>query len=64
MWKRVPRFNRAKENNIGNPSLIETTYDEKTLQRLPDVSDALNSRPALERKGTDDTVTSLPPLDL
>jgi hypothetical protein len=63
MWKRVPRFNRGKENAIGNPSLIETTYDEKTLQNLPDVSD-ITVRPAPDRKATDDTVTSLPPLDL
>lgn len=64
MWKRVPRFNRGKENvDIGNPSLIETTYDEKALQKLPGVSDAQNTRPRLERQGTDDSNNSLPPLD-
>lgn len=63
MWKRVSRFNRGKENAIGNPPLIETTYDEKNLRQLPDVAD-VTTRPPLERKGTDDTNTSLPPLDL
>jgi hypothetical protein len=65
MWKRVPRFNRGKENvGIGNPSLIKTTYDEKALQKLPGVSEAQNTRPPLVRQGTDDTNNSLPPLDL
>jgi hypothetical protein len=57
MWKRVPKFNRGKESSIGNPSLIETTFDEKALQKLPDVGEAQNAH-QLERRGTDDTLTS------
>jgi len=62
MWKRVPKFNRGKESNIGNPSLIETTFDEKALKKLPDIGEAQNSRNQLERRGTDDTLTSPTPL--
>jgi len=62
MWKRVPKFSRGKESNIGNPSLIETTFDEKTLKKLPDVGEAQDARNQLERRGTDDTLTSPTPL--
>jgi len=62
MWKRVPKFNRGKESNIGNPSLIETTFDEKALRNLPDVGDAQTASHQFERRDTDDTITSPTPL--
>jgi hypothetical protein len=40
MWK---RFNREKEKQIGNPVLIETTYDENALGRIPHVADVHGS---------------------
>jgi len=64
MWKRLPRVGRGKEHNISNPTLIDTTYDEKTLQQIPNVSDIQNSQPSLQRKGTDDSLSTLPPLEL
>jgi hypothetical protein len=64
MWKRLPRVGRGKENNISHPTLIETTYDEKTLQQIPNVSDVQYSHPSLQRKGTDEGLGSLPPLEL
>ncbi|KAF2458061.1 hypothetical protein BDY21DRAFT_371558 [Lineolata rhizophorae] len=45
MWKRIPRGQRGKENQIGNPVLIETTYDEKTLESTPHIS-AVHDGPA------------------
>lgn len=35
MWK---RFNREKDRTIGNPVLLDTTYDEKTLDQIPHVN--------------------------
>jgi len=64
MWKRLPRVGRGKENNISNPTLINTTYDEKTLQQIPNVSDIQHSHPSLQQKGTDESLGTLPPLEL
>jgi len=33
MWKRM-QIARSREPHIGNPTLIETTVDEKTLQTM------------------------------
>ncbi|KAF2828641.1 hypothetical protein CC86DRAFT_196133 [Ophiobolus disseminans] len=46
MWKRIQQgYGREKERpaQIGNPVLLETTYDEDQLRRNPNVSDAQNS---------------------
>lgn len=42
MWKRLQGHGREKERyaQIGNPVLLETTYDEEQLRRNPNVSDA------------------------
>ncbi|KAF2280071.1 uncharacterized protein EI97DRAFT_447674 [Westerdykella ornata] len=41
MWKRMGR--RAEEKQIGNPVLLETTYDQDQLRHIPTVSDAQNA---------------------
>jgi len=64
MWKRIPLVGRSKENTISNPTLIDTTYDEKTLQQIPNVSEVQHSHPLLQRKGTDEALSTLPPLEL
>ncbi|KAF2205020.1 hypothetical protein GQ43DRAFT_468607 [Delitschia confertaspora ATCC 74209] len=33
------RMGREKDKAIGNPVLLQTTYDEETLERIPNVSD-------------------------
>ncbi|CBX91204.1 hypothetical protein IAQ61_002663 [Plenodomus lingam] len=42
MWKRLQGHVREKERNaqIGNPVLLETTYDENQLRQNPNVNDA------------------------
>jgi hypothetical protein len=42
MWKRLQAHGREKEKHaqIGNPVLLETTYDEDQLRRNPHVVDA------------------------
>jgi hypothetical protein len=42
MWKRLQGYGREKERNaqIGNPVLLETTYDEQQLRRNPNVTEA------------------------
>ncbi|KAH3943540.1 hypothetical protein HBH70_066040 [Parastagonospora nodorum] len=42
MWKRLQGYGREKERNaqIGNPVLLETTYDEEQLRRNPNVTEA------------------------
>ncbi|KAH7088255.1 hypothetical protein FB567DRAFT_548319 [Paraphoma chrysanthemicola] len=42
MWKRLQGHGREKERHaqIGNPVLLETTYDEDQLRRNPHVTDA------------------------
>jgi hypothetical protein len=44
MWKRIHGYGRDKEKQIGNPVLLETTYDEDQLRHIPNVADAQNSR--------------------
>jgi hypothetical protein len=46
MWKRLQGHGREKERHaqIGNPVLLETTYDEEQLKRNPNVSDAQSAR--------------------
>lgn len=41
MWKRLQDHVREKERptRIGNPVLVETTYDEDQLRRNPNVTD-------------------------
>ena len=45
MWKRIQGHGREKERpaQIGNPVLLETTYDEDQLRRNPHVADAQNA---------------------
>ncbi|KAJ9649524.1 hypothetical protein H2199_000300 [Coniosporium tulheliwenetii] len=68
MWKRLPRHNRGKENQIGNPVLIETTYDATLLGRTRDISNmqiehpSLSARPAFGRRNTEDVLQELPQL--
>ncbi|KAF1947853.1 hypothetical protein EJ02DRAFT_332364 [Clathrospora elynae] len=47
MWKRLQGHVREKERpaaQIGNPVLLETTYDENQLRRNPNVTDLQNGR--------------------
>ncbi|KAI9871367.1 MAG: hypothetical protein M1830_002984 [Pleopsidium flavum] len=68
MWKRVPQLNRSRDNVIGNPTLIETTFDEKTLGAMSNVTDlnngdfSISARPAFGRKETRDVMNGLPQL--
>lgn len=70
MWKRLPLHNRGKENQIGSPILIDTTYDEKALDSIPSVFDIQrvnsnhNTRSAFGQRNTDDVLTELPQLPL
>jgi hypothetical protein len=32
-------YGREKEKTIGNPVLLDTTYDAETLERIPNISD-------------------------
>ena len=64
MWKRL---NRTPDRGIGNPILIETTVDEKTLDGsiiLNSGDLSISSRPAFGRKGTQDVLKGLPELPL
>ncbi|TKA71219.1 hypothetical protein B0A49_03992 [Cryomyces minteri] len=47
MWRRLPLHHR-KETTIGRPILIETTYDEGALERIPKVSDLSVKLPPLD----------------
>ncbi|KAF2735028.1 hypothetical protein EJ04DRAFT_523131 [Polyplosphaeria fusca] len=43
MWKRLQGHGREKEKHIGNPVLVETTYDEDQLRHIPTISAAQNA---------------------
>jgi hypothetical protein len=43
MWKRLQGHGREKEKQIGNPVLLETTYDGDQLRHIPHVVDAQNA---------------------
>lgn len=61
------RFNRPSERAIGNPTLLETTLDEKSIEGLTNLSSgdlSISSRPAFGRKQTEDVVKDLPDLPL
>lgn len=45
MWKKLPLSNRERERQIGSPTLVETTYDQDSLGRIPTVADAQKSPP-------------------
>lgn len=70
MWKRIPQLNRPRDNVIGNPTLIETTFDEKTLGAMSHVTDlnngdfSISATPAFGRKEIRDVVNGLPQLPL
>jgi len=70
MWKRIQRPGREREKQISNPVLIETTYDEKTLGRIPNISDlqptspASYTSPAYAGHNITDVSTELPTLPL
>ncbi len=62
MWKRL---NRTPDREIGHPTLIETTVDQRTLEgstilKAGDFS--ISSRPAFGRKQTQDVLKDLPVL--
>jgi hypothetical protein len=40
MWKRL---HREKDRTIGKPTLIDTTYDENALYRIPNASEVNES---------------------
>jgi len=40
MWKRLQGHVREKDRQIGNPVLVETTYDEDQLRYIPHVAQA------------------------
>ncbi|OAL49522.1 hypothetical protein IQ07DRAFT_511396 [Pyrenochaeta sp. DS3sAY3a] len=69
MWKRLQGHVREKEkaSQIGNPVLLETTYDEDQLRRNPNVADVQNAnyRPNAPdaQPDTHQTQTSLAPPD-
>lgn len=67
MWKRLNNKDRQPEFAIGNPTLIETTADEDTLQGTTNINNgsfSISSRPAFGRKGTEDVLKGLPALPL
>ncbi|KAF1959828.1 hypothetical protein CC80DRAFT_405754 [Byssothecium circinans] len=43
MWKRLQGHVRDKDKQIGNPVLLETTYDEDRLRHIPNVSAVQNA---------------------
>jgi hypothetical protein len=45
MWKRLQGHVREKEKHaqIGNPVLVETTYDQDLVERKPNVTDLQDS---------------------
>lgn len=62
MWKRL---NRTLDREIGNPTLIETTVDQKTLNGSTSLNAgdfSISSRPAFGRRKTDDVLKGLPEL--
>lgn len=64
MWKRL---NRTPDREIGNPTLIETTVDQKTLEGSTTLNAgdfSISSRPAFGRKKTQDVLKGLPELPL
>ena len=70
MWKRIPQLNRPRDNAIGNPTLIETTFDEKALGAMAHVTDvnngnlSISTQPAFGRKENKDVRNALPQLPL
>ena len=67
MWKSMKNKDRQSESAIGNPTLIETTADEHTLQSTTNINSgsfSLSSRPAFGRKRTEDVLKGLPALPL
>jgi hypothetical protein len=42
MWKRFQGQARERDRQIGNPVLLETTYDENQLMRNPNITDFQN----------------------
>ncbi|KAF2872208.1 hypothetical protein BDV95DRAFT_493353 [Massariosphaeria phaeospora] len=45
MWKRFQSHGREKDKQIGNPVLVETTYDEDQLRNTPHVTDFASHQP-------------------
>ncbi|KAH7400859.1 hypothetical protein DE146DRAFT_755303 [Phaeosphaeria sp. MPI-PUGE-AT-0046c] len=63
MWKRFQGHGREKERHaqIGNPVLLETTYDEDQLRRNPNVFEAQNANHSYNAHATQPNTLS--PLD-
>ncbi|KAL2001231.1 hypothetical protein VTN02DRAFT_2074 [Thermoascus thermophilus] len=53
MWKRI-QITRSREPHIGNPTLIETTFDEKTLQAMKGIPGSKRSDGAVSHKDSKD----------
>lgn len=53
MWKRI-QITRSREPHIGNPTLIETTFDEKTLQAMKGIPSSKRSDGAVSNKDAKD----------
>ena len=61
------RFNRPADKAIGNPTLVETTLDEKSFDGLRAIHNgelSLSARPAFGRKQSEDVLKELPALPL
>ena len=39
MWKRLPGYHRSRDRQIGPPTLIQTTFDEETLDKIPHLAE-------------------------
>lgn len=60
-------LNRQSDREIGYPTLLETTLDEKTIGASSPVNVgdfSISSRPAFGRKATQDVLKGLPELPL
>lgn len=43
MWKRFQGHGREKERQIGNPVLVQTTYDQDLLRHNPNIMHTQNA---------------------
>jgi hypothetical protein len=61
------RFNRPQDRSISNPTLMETTLDEKSIEGLTDLNNgelSLSAKPAFGRRRKEDVVKDLPDIPL
>ncbi|KZF19783.1 hypothetical protein L228DRAFT_241535 [Xylona heveae TC161] len=68
MWKRLQLAHRPKEQIIGDPVLVTSTFDEKSLQQLPNVAHihhgrCVSAKPTFVTSDNSDALLrELPPL--